>query len=118
MSPVGSMRVETSKPWIALRAKSPTIVRKSPNPDTRPADAELFGLSDWGSLPAPQTTIHPPSEHTPAQAQKLGPAFLWTAPVTFPMMVAVVYLSSKLGLVSGEGLFAIIRRHYSRGFLF
>jgi NRAMP (natural resistance-associated macrophage protein)-like metal ion transporter len=48
---------------------------------------------------------------------KLGPSFLWTAPVTFPMMVAVVYLSSKLGLASGQGLFAIIRRHYSRWFL-
>src|SRR5690349_4443760 len=44
----------------------------------------------------------------------IGPAFLWTAPVTFPMMVAVVYLSSKLGLVSGQGLFAVIRAHYSR----
>ncbi len=49
---------------------------------------------------------------------KLGPSFLWTAPVTFPMMVAVVYLSSKLGLVSGEGLFAVVRRHHSRWFLF
>jgi NRAMP (natural resistance-associated macrophage protein)-like metal ion transporter len=49
---------------------------------------------------------------------KLGPSFLWTAPVTFPMMVAVVYLSSKLGLVTGEGLFAVIRRRYSRWFLF
>jgi Mn2+/Fe2+ NRAMP family transporter len=49
---------------------------------------------------------------------QLGPSFLWTAPVTFPMMVAVVYLSSKLGLVSGEGLFTVIRRHYSRWFLF
>jgi NRAMP (natural resistance-associated macrophage protein)-like metal ion transporter len=48
---------------------------------------------------------------------KLGPSFLWTAPVTFPMMVAVVYLSSKLGLVTGEGLFAVIRRRYSRWFL-
>ncbi|HEY7302642.1 MAG TPA: divalent metal cation transporter [Bryobacteraceae bacterium] len=48
---------------------------------------------------------------------KLGPSFLWTAPVTFPMMVAVVYLSSKLGLVAGEGLFAIIRKHHSRWFL-
>ena len=28
---------------------------------------------------------------------KFGPAILWTAPVTFPMMFAVVYLSSKLG---------------------
>ncbi|MBV9744283.1 MAG: divalent metal cation transporter [Acidobacteriia bacterium] len=49
---------------------------------------------------------------------KFGPSFLWTAPVLFPMMVAVVYLSSKLGLVSGQGLFAIIRQHYSRWFLF
>jgi len=49
---------------------------------------------------------------------KLGPSLLWTAPVTFPMMVAVVYLSSKLGLVAGEGLFAIIRKNYSRWFLF
>jgi len=49
---------------------------------------------------------------------KLGPSFLWTAPVTFPMMVAVVYLSSKLGLVTGEGLFAVIRKRYSRWFLF
>jgi len=48
----------------------------------------------------------------------LGPSFLWTAPVTFPMMVAVVYLSSKLGLVTGQGLFAVIRDHYSRWFLY
>lgn len=44
----------------------------------------------------------------------LGPGFLWTAPVTFPMMVAVVYLSSKLGQVSGEGLFAVLRKTYSK----
>jgi NRAMP (natural resistance-associated macrophage protein)-like metal ion transporter len=49
---------------------------------------------------------------------KLGPSFLWTAPVTLPMMVTVVYLSSKLGLVAGEGLFAIIRKNYSRWFLY
>jgi NRAMP (natural resistance-associated macrophage protein)-like metal ion transporter len=49
---------------------------------------------------------------------KFGPGFLWTAPVLLPMMVCVVYLSSKLGLVSGRGLFAIIREHYSRWFLF
>ena len=39
----------------------------------------------------------------------LGPSFLWTAPVTFPMMFAVVYLCSKLGQVAGQGLFAVIR---------
>jgi NRAMP (natural resistance-associated macrophage protein)-like metal ion transporter len=49
---------------------------------------------------------------------KLGPSFLWTAPVTFPMMVAVVYLSAKLGQVTGEGLFAVIRKNYPRWFLY
>jgi NRAMP (natural resistance-associated macrophage protein)-like metal ion transporter len=48
----------------------------------------------------------------------LGPSFLWAAPVTFPMMVAVVYLCSKLGQVAGQGLFAIIRQHYSRWILY
>jgi NRAMP (natural resistance-associated macrophage protein)-like metal ion transporter len=40
---------------------------------------------------------------------QFGTALLWTAPVTFPMMFAVVYLSSKLGQVSGRGLFQAIR---------
>src|SRR5690349_20063177 len=47
----------------------------------------------------------------------LGPSFLWTAPATFPMMFAVVYLSAKLGQVSGKGLFAVIRDHYPRWIL-
>jgi Mn2+/Fe2+ NRAMP family transporter len=40
---------------------------------------------------------------------KYGTALLWTAPVTFPMMFTVVYLSAKLGQVSGRGLFHAIR---------
>lgn len=48
---------------------------------------------------------------------RLGPSFLWTAPVALPMMVTVVYLSAKLGLVTGQGLFAVIRAHYPRWLL-
>jgi Mn2+/Fe2+ NRAMP family transporter len=48
----------------------------------------------------------------------LGPSFLWTAPVTLPMMFAVVYLSAKLGQVAGQGLFAVLRKHYPRGLLY
>jgi len=48
---------------------------------------------------------------------KFGPAFLWTAPVTLPMMFAVVYLASKLGQVSGRGLFQAVRDYYSRWLL-
>ena len=43
-----------------------------------------------------------------------GPSFLWTSPATFPMMIAVVYLSSKLGQVAGQGLTAVIRNHFPR----
>jgi NRAMP (natural resistance-associated macrophage protein)-like metal ion transporter len=48
----------------------------------------------------------------------VGPAFLWTAPVLFPMMFAVVYLSAKLGQVSGRGLFHAIRDFYPRWILY
>jgi Mn2+/Fe2+ NRAMP family transporter len=47
----------------------------------------------------------------------LGYAPLWTALVTFPMMVAVQYTCAKIGMVSGHGLTAVLRRHYSRGLL-
>ena len=49
---------------------------------------------------------------------KFGPALLWMAPVTFPMMFAVVYLSAKLGQVAGQGLFAVLRKTYSSKVLY
>jgi NRAMP (natural resistance-associated macrophage protein)-like metal ion transporter len=56
---------------------------------------------------------------TYAQAgAQLGYKVLWTAPVTFPMMVALVYLSGKLGQVTGEGLFSVLRSHYARWFVY
>jgi len=48
---------------------------------------------------------------------QFGTSLLWTAPVTFPMMCTVVYLSSKLGQVTGKGLFHVIREHYPRWIL-
>jgi len=55
--------------------------------------------------------------YTQAGAQ-LGYKALWTAPVAFPMMIAVVHLSAKLGLVTGQGLFATLRRHFPRWLLY
>jgi NRAMP (natural resistance-associated macrophage protein)-like metal ion transporter len=48
---------------------------------------------------------------------QFGTSLLWMAPVTFPMMFAVVYLSSKLGQVTGRGLFHVIKEHYPRWIL-
>ena len=47
-----------------------------------------------------------------------GYSLLWTAPLLLPMMVTVVYLSSKLGQVTGQGLFSAIRCNYSKRFLY
>jgi NRAMP (natural resistance-associated macrophage protein)-like metal ion transporter len=52
---------------------------------------------------------------TYAQAgAQLGYKALWTAPVLLPMMVVVVYLSGKLGQVTGQGLFRVLRGHAPR----
>jgi NRAMP (natural resistance-associated macrophage protein)-like metal ion transporter len=49
---------------------------------------------------------------------QFGYKVLWAAPATFPMMVTVVYLSSKLGQVTGQGLFSTLRRHYPRWLMY
>src|SRR3954453_371732 len=49
-----------------------------------------------------------------AAGAKMGPSFLWISPVIFPMMFAVVYLSARLGLVTGKGLFGAIADRYPR----
>lgn len=42
---------------------------------------------------------------------------LWTALFSFPLMVAVQMMCARLGMVTGRGLAAVIRRRYSRGVL-
>src|SRR2546430_7134801 len=49
---------------------------------------------------------------------QFGASLLWTAPITFPMMFAVVYLASKLGQVAGKGLFSVIKDYYPRWILY
>lgn len=53
-----------------------------------------------------------------AAGAKLGAPFLWIAPALFPMMFTVVYLSARLGQVSGRGLFEVIRERYPRWILY
>jgi NRAMP (natural resistance-associated macrophage protein)-like metal ion transporter len=53
-----------------------------------------------------------------AAGAALGLSLLWIAPVLFPMMFAVVYLSSKLGQVTGKGLFGVLNDHYPRRLLY
>src|SRR5438477_11639929 len=48
----------------------------------------------------------------------LGFATLWTAVLTFPMMIAVEYVCAKVGMVSGAGLANAIKKHYSHKVLY
>ena len=48
----------------------------------------------------------------------LGFATLWTAVITFPLMVAVQFTCAKIGLVSGQGLAGVLRQFYSRKWLY
>lgn len=48
----------------------------------------------------------------------LGFTILWTALVTFPLMASVQYICAKVGMVSGQGLAGVLRRHYARPLLY
>jgi NRAMP (natural resistance-associated macrophage protein)-like metal ion transporter len=48
----------------------------------------------------------------------LGFATLWMAPFTFPLMAAVQFICAKIGLVSGEGVASLLRKHYPRALLY
>ena len=44
----------------------------------------------------------------------LGYGMLWTALATYPLMAAVQLVCARIGLLTGEGLAAVLRRHYPR----
>ncbi len=43
-----------------------------------------------------------------------GYATLWTALLSFPLMIGVQMMCSRLGMVTGRGLASVIRMHYPR----
>ncbi len=46
-----------------------------------------------------------------------GFAFLWTAVLTFPFMVAIQEMCARIGMVTGHGLAGVMKRQYSRPLL-
>ncbi|MBK9759235.1 MAG: Nramp family divalent metal transporter [Flavobacteriales bacterium] len=49
---------------------------------------------------------------------RFGPQLLWTAVVTYPLMVAVQGMCARIGMVTGEGLMGTIKRHYSKPLMY
>ena len=46
-----------------------------------------------------------------------GYGLLWTALISFPLMVAVQLMCGRLGMVTGRGLAGVVRRRYSKWIL-
>ena len=46
-----------------------------------------------------------------------GYALLWTALISFPLMVSVQMMCGRLGMVTGRGLAGVLRRRYSKWIL-
>jgi len=43
---------------------------------------------------------------------------LWTALISFPLMASVQFICAKVGMVSGQGLAGVLRKHYPRWLLY
>lgn len=43
-----------------------------------------------------------------------GPHLLWAAPLTYPLMATIQEICARIGMVTGKGLAANIRDHYSK----
>lgn len=48
---------------------------------------------------------------------KFGPGFLWIFPIMYPLLLAVQESCSRIGAVTGKGLAAVIKSHYSKKLL-
>jgi hypothetical protein len=110
---------------LAARATQETVEMNSPDPSVdEKAHSASAGRLGVGGKQAPTSKLRslglglitgaadddPSAIGTYAAAgASLGPSFLWTAPLSFPMMFAVVYLCSKIGQVTGQGLFSVIK---------
>src|SRR3982074_3438972 len=107
-----------TQPVIERRKYDPEVERRAQSGESRQTTNGVFRSLGLGLITGASDDDPSAIGTSAAAGATLGPSFLWTAPVTFPMMFAVVYLCSKLGQVAGKGLFAVIRKHYPRWLLY
>lgn len=103
---------------VERRRPDPTLLERNKTKTPKPTPHGVFRSLGLGLITGAADDDPAAIGTYAAAGATLGPSFLWTAPVTFPMMFAVVYLSSKLGQVTGQGLFAVIRENYPRWLLY
>lgn len=103
---------------VERRQHDPTLEARYQEREPKPVPRGVFRSLGLGLITGASDDDPSAIGTYAAAGASLGPSFLWIAPFTFPMMYAVVYLSSKVGQVSGQGLFAVIRQYYPKWLLY
>jgi NRAMP (natural resistance-associated macrophage protein)-like metal ion transporter len=88
---------------------------RRPSPSTRPSDRGIGAfLKDLGpGLITGAADDDPSGISTYSQAgAAFGFGLLWTALLSFPLMVAVQLMCARLGLVTRRGLASVLRKYY------
>lgn len=111
------MAIKSPMP-IERRKHDPTLTERYKSGRALPVPEDTFRSLGLGLITGAADDDPSAIGTYAAAGASFGPSFLWTAPVTFPMMFAVVYLCSKVGQVAGQGLFAVIRQNYSKWLLY
>jgi NRAMP (natural resistance-associated macrophage protein)-like metal ion transporter len=104
----------TSPTLVERRSHDPELERRYASKTPRPVPKGKFRALGLGIITG-ASDDDPTAVGTYASAgAAFGSSILWVVPLAYPMMVIVVYLSSKLGQVAGQGLAAVIRQHYPK----
>lgn len=105
-------------PGVERRKHDPEQHERLQNGQAKPVQSGVFRSLGLGLITGAADDDPSAIGTYAAAGAAMGPAFLWVAPLAFPMMFSVVYLCSKVGQVTGQGLFAVIKRHYPRWLLY
>ena len=93
--------IDVNTPHADVKASSPLWKKLGPGLVTGAADDDPSGIATYSQVGA-----------------GFGYGILWTAIFTFPLMVGIQIVSARIGRVTGHGLAANIRAHYSRALLY
>lgn len=85
----------------ALSQNQSLLERLGPGLITGAADDDPSGIATYSQVGA-----------------AFGYGMLWTAIVTFPLMIGIQIVSARIGRVTGDGIAANIRKHYSPWLLY
>jgi NRAMP (natural resistance-associated macrophage protein)-like metal ion transporter len=107
--------------WAELEMQTAKEIAKADKKQSRPNKGGLRGILKWigPGFVTGASDDDPSGIGTYAVAgASFGFATLWTALITFPLMTTVQFICAKIGMVTGQGLAGVLKKHYARGILY